>query len=121
MAGLLSPQNEGDEVLAEIAHDLLEAIRGCVTIDRTQKEAMQADMRRKVKRLLRKHGYPHIAWVVLPQAYARRFGEEPFRSSFVLLSVVRFQPLRSPAQFVEVVGDSGGAFEPFIIERKSFG
>lgn len=48
----------GDEVLAAIAHDLVEAIRGSVTIDWTQKEAVRADMRRKVKRLLRKHGYP---------------------------------------------------------------
>ena len=29
-----------------------------MTIDWTQKEAVRADMRRKVKRLLRKHGYP---------------------------------------------------------------
>ena len=28
------------------------------TIDWTQKEAVRANMRRKVKRLLRKHGYP---------------------------------------------------------------
>ena len=48
----------GDEVLAKIAHDLVEAIRGSVTIDWTQKEAVRADMRRKVKKLLRKHGYP---------------------------------------------------------------
>ncbi len=48
----------GDEVLAAIAHDLVEAIRGSVTIDWTQKEAVRADMRRKVKRLLKKHGYP---------------------------------------------------------------
>ncbi|MFH1467840.1 MAG: type I restriction endonuclease subunit R [Pseudomonadota bacterium] len=48
----------GDAVLATIAHDLVEAIRGSVTIDWTQKEAVRADMRRKVKRLLRKHGYP---------------------------------------------------------------
>jgi type I restriction enzyme R subunit len=48
----------GDGVLAAIAHDLVEAIRGSVTIDWTQKEAVRADMRRKVKRLLRKHGYP---------------------------------------------------------------
>jgi type I restriction enzyme R subunit len=48
----------GDAVLAAIAHDLVEAIRGSVTIDWTQKEAVRADMRRKVKRLLRKHGYP---------------------------------------------------------------
>lgn len=48
----------GDKVLAAIAHDLVEAIRGSVTIDWTQKEAVRADMRRKVKRLLKKHGYP---------------------------------------------------------------
>lgn len=48
----------GDQVLAAIAHDLVEAIRGSVTIDWTQKEAVRADMRRKVKKLLRKHGYP---------------------------------------------------------------
>ena len=48
----------GDAVLAAIAHDLVQAIRGSVTIDWTQKEAVRADMRRKVKRLLKKHGYP---------------------------------------------------------------
>ena len=47
-----------DKVLATIAHDLVEAIRGSVTIDWTQKEAVRADMRRKVKRLLKHHGYP---------------------------------------------------------------
>jgi len=47
-----------DQVLAAIAHDLVDAIRSSVTIDWTQKEAVRADMRRKVKKLLRKHGYP---------------------------------------------------------------
>ena len=47
-----------DEVLAAIAHDLVEAIRSSVTIDWTQKEAVRANMRLKVKRLLRQHGYP---------------------------------------------------------------
>lgn len=47
-----------DVALAAIAHDLVEAIRSSVTIDWTQKEAVRADMRRKVKKLLRKHGYP---------------------------------------------------------------
>ncbi len=47
-----------DKVLATIAHDLVKAIRKSVTIDWTQKEAVRADLRRKVKRLLRKHGYP---------------------------------------------------------------
>jgi type I restriction enzyme R subunit len=48
----------GDDKLAAIAHDLVTAIRRSVTIDWTQKEVVRADIRRKVKRLLRKHGYP---------------------------------------------------------------
>ncbi|MFO7564739.1 MAG: type I restriction endonuclease subunit R [Enhygromyxa sp.] len=47
-----------DKKLASIAHDLVAAIRRSVTIDWTQKDAVRADMRRKVKRLLRRHGYP---------------------------------------------------------------
>ena len=47
-----------DKQLADIAHDLVKAIRASVSIDWTQKQAVRADMRRKVKRLLRKHGYP---------------------------------------------------------------
>ena len=48
----------GDEILAVIAQDLVLAIRGSVAIDWTQKEAVRAKMRSRVKRLLRKHGYP---------------------------------------------------------------
>ncbi len=48
----------GDATLAAIAHDLVESIRRSVTIDWTQKETVRADIRRKVKRLLRRHGYP---------------------------------------------------------------
>jgi len=48
----------GDDILAAIAHDLVDAIRKSVAIDWTEKEAVRANMRRKVKRLLRKHGYP---------------------------------------------------------------
>lgn len=48
----------GDEVLAAIAHDLVTTIRNSVTIDWTQREAVRAAMRSKVKRLLRQHGYP---------------------------------------------------------------
>ena len=47
-----------DEVLGKIARDLAEAIRTSVTIDWTQKEAVRAKMRARVKRLLRHHGYP---------------------------------------------------------------
>ena len=48
----------GDEVLGAIAHDLVEAVRKSATIDWTQKEAVRAKMRARVKRLLRRHGYP---------------------------------------------------------------
>jgi len=48
----------GDATLAAIAHDLVASIRRSVTIDWTQKATARADMRRKVKRLLRRHGYP---------------------------------------------------------------
>lgn len=47
-----------DDVLGKIAKDLVAAIRRSVTIDWTQKEAVRADMRRKVKKLLKRHGYP---------------------------------------------------------------
>ena len=48
----------GDKVLAAIARDLVEVVRKSVAIDWTQKEAVRANMRRKVRLLLRKHGYP---------------------------------------------------------------
>jgi hypothetical protein len=48
----------GDEVLSKIAHELVEIIRNSVTIDWTQKDTVQARMRTRIKRLLRKHGYP---------------------------------------------------------------
>jgi len=48
----------GDKILSEIAHDLVDAIRASVAIDWTQKESVRARMRTKIKRLLRKYGYP---------------------------------------------------------------
>jgi type I restriction enzyme R subunit len=48
----------GDKVLAEIAHHLVEVIRASVTIDWTRKESVRAGMRKRIKRLLREHGYP---------------------------------------------------------------
>ena len=48
----------GDKTLAAIAHDLVETIRSSVAIDWTQKQSVRARMRSRVKRLLRKHGYP---------------------------------------------------------------
>ena len=48
----------GDETLRDIARDLVETVRGNVTIDWTLRENVRANLRRLVKRVLRKHGYP---------------------------------------------------------------
>ncbi|QJR22717.1 Type I restriction-modification system, restriction subunit R [Brevinematales bacterium NS] len=48
----------GDETLRKIALELTETIRNSVTIDWTQRESVQAEMRIKVKKILRKYGYP---------------------------------------------------------------
>lgn len=48
----------GDEILRMIARDLVETVRGNVTIDWTLRENVRANLRRLVKRILRKHGYP---------------------------------------------------------------
>lgn len=48
----------GDKTLTCIARDLVETIRRNVTIDWTVKESVKANLRRLVKRLLRKYGYP---------------------------------------------------------------
>ena len=48
----------GDETLKTIAIELVDSIRGSVTIDWTLKESVRAKLRLGVKRILRKHGYP---------------------------------------------------------------
>ena len=48
----------GDETLRDIARELVETVRGNVTIDWTFRENIRANLRRLVKRILRKHGYP---------------------------------------------------------------
>ncbi len=48
----------GDEALREIALELTEVIRNSVKIDWTQRESVQAELRLKIKKILRKHGYP---------------------------------------------------------------
>ncbi|MDQ7827013.1 MAG: type I restriction endonuclease subunit R [Candidatus Eremiobacteraeota bacterium] len=48
----------GDETLRAIARDLVEAMRGSVTIDWTVRENVRAQIRVRVRRILRKHGYP---------------------------------------------------------------
>ena len=48
----------GEETLRGIARELVETVRGNVTIDWTLRENVRANLRRLVKRILRKHGYP---------------------------------------------------------------
>jgi type I restriction enzyme R subunit len=48
----------GDEALRKIALELIEMIKNSVTIDRTQRKSVQAGIRLKVKKILRKYGYP---------------------------------------------------------------
>ncbi len=48
----------GDETLRHIARELLESVRSNTTIDWTIKESVQATLRRHVRRILKKYGYP---------------------------------------------------------------
>ncbi|HPR17696.1 MAG TPA: type I restriction endonuclease subunit R [Candidatus Cloacimonadota bacterium] len=48
----------GDEILKQIAQELLKTVRNSTTIDWTIKESVQANLRRNVRRILRKFGYP---------------------------------------------------------------
>ena len=48
----------GDEALRTIARELVETVRGNIAIDWTLRENVRANLRRLVKRVLRKHGYP---------------------------------------------------------------
>jgi type I restriction enzyme, R subunit len=48
----------GDKALAEIARDLTKTIRESVTIDWTVRENVRAEIRVKVRRILRLRGYP---------------------------------------------------------------
>ena len=48
----------GDDTLRDIARELVETVRGNVTIDWTLRENVRANLRRLVRRILRKHGYP---------------------------------------------------------------
>ena len=48
----------GDETLRTIAVELVETVRRNVSIDWTLKESVRAKLRRAVKRVLRRHGYP---------------------------------------------------------------
>ena len=48
----------GNETLRKIALELTQMIGKSVTIDWTQRESVQAEIRLKVKKILRKYGYP---------------------------------------------------------------
>lgn len=48
----------GDETLRGIARELVDTVRNNVTIDWTLRENVRANLRRLVRRTLRKHGYP---------------------------------------------------------------
>ncbi len=48
----------GDENLKAIARELVETVRRNATVDWTLREDARANMRRMVKRILRRHGYP---------------------------------------------------------------
>ncbi len=48
----------GDENLKTIARELVETVRRNATVDWTLREVTRANMRRMVKRILRRHGYP---------------------------------------------------------------
>ena len=48
----------GDDTLRDIARELVQTVRGNVTIDWTLRENVRANLRRLVKRVLRTHGYP---------------------------------------------------------------
>ena len=48
----------GDEILRSIARELVGTVRGNVTIDWTLRENVRANLRRLVKRTLRRYGYP---------------------------------------------------------------
>jgi type I restriction enzyme R subunit len=47
-----------DDTLQQIARELAERIKAKATLDWTQRESVRADMRRTVRRLLAKYGYP---------------------------------------------------------------
>jgi type I restriction enzyme R subunit len=48
----------GEPALRVIAHELVQDIRRNMTVDWAHRESTRADIRRRVKRILRKYGYP---------------------------------------------------------------
>ncbi|WP_448563803.1 type I restriction enzyme endonuclease domain-containing protein [Trichothermofontia sp.] len=48
----------GNDQLKVIVHELLHSLKANVTVDWAHRESARADLRRTVKRILRKYGYP---------------------------------------------------------------
>ncbi len=48
----------GDEILKKMAHELTEQLRKSVTIDWAKRESVRANIRLKIRRLLKKYKYP---------------------------------------------------------------
>ena len=48
----------GDDILRVIAQELVETIRNNITVDWALRDSIRAEMRIKVRQILRKHGYP---------------------------------------------------------------
>jgi type I restriction enzyme, R subunit len=48
----------GDDTLKQIARELVDTVRQNTTIDWTRKESVKANLRRLVRRILKKYGYP---------------------------------------------------------------
>lgn len=67
----------GDTGLAAIARELVKTLRANVTIDWTMKEAVRANLRRLVRRILNRYGYPHLTCRKRPR---RRCSSRPRRS-----------------------------------------
>ena len=61
-----------DETLKRIARELAESIKRKATLDWTQRDAVRADMRRTVRRLLAKYGYPPDAQEAATQLVIRQ-------------------------------------------------
>lgn len=55
---IFKAEGMSDQKLVEIVKDLADTIRKNITIDWYDKESVQAQMRRSIRRLLKKHGYP---------------------------------------------------------------
>ncbi|MEO5761962.1 MAG: type I restriction enzyme endonuclease domain-containing protein, partial [Vicinamibacteria bacterium] len=48
----------GEPILKDIARELVKTLKNSVTIDWTLRENVRAEMRVRIKRILRKYGYP---------------------------------------------------------------